>query len=156
MKQHGIVKFELGRRANCSSYNYVGVPIVTTGVYLVFFLVAILFEALTAKKMKNERTAVGVWVGANLIAIIALTVWAVSTGMMGYGSAICILPIVAIPLVLMIVGIPLVRRFFQAGRPLPPQPPGDWDYQPSPNTEQPASTAAVEPQGGESEATPTQ
>ncbi len=152
MKTHGIVKFELGRRANCSSYNYVGVPIVTTAIYLVVFLVTILVAALTAKKVKSEQTAVGVWVGVNLIAIIALTVWAISTGMMDYGSAICIFPIVGIPVVLVIVGIPLVRRFCRAGR---AQPPGDWDErEPATDVEQPAAGSEVEVEPGPARGTP--
>ncbi len=146
MKQHGILKFELGRRANCSSYNYVFVPIVTTAIYLVFFLIAILVEALEAKKMKNEQTAVGVWVGANLVATVALTVWAITTGMMDYGSAICIFPIAGIPLLLMAVGIPLVRRFYRAGR---HQPSAVDNGEPVPDVEQAAEAdvAAAEKPG---------
>lgn len=120
MKSHGIVKFQLGRRANCSSMDYMGVPIVTTAIYLIFFLAAIAVKAITARRMKDEKTAVGVWVGANLVVITALTIWAISTGMMGYGSAVCILPIAGIPLALMIAGIPLVRRFWRAGHRRPP------------------------------------
>lgn len=149
MKSHGIVKFELGRRANCSSYNYVGVPIVTTAIYLIFFLVAIAVKAITARRMKDEKTVVGVWVGVNLAVIAALTIWAISTGMMGYGSAICIFPIAGIPLALMAVGIPLVRRFHRAGR---HQPPAVEDAEPVPGAEQAAraDVAAADAPAGQS------
>lgn len=140
MKTHGIVKFELGRRANCSSYNYVGVPIVTTAIYLIFFLVAIAVEAITARRMKNVKTAVGVWIGANLVVITALTIWAISTGMMNYGSMICIFPIVGIPLILMAVTVPLVRRFHRAGR---REPPAVEDAEPVPDLEQAAGADVV-------------
>lgn len=140
MKSHGIVKFQLGRRANCSSMDYLGVPIVTTAIYLVFFLVAIAVKAITARKMKSAKTAVGVWIGANLVVIAALTIWAISTGMMDYGSMICIFPIVGIPLLMMAITIPLVRRFHRAGR---RQPPAVDNGEPVPDVEQAAGADAV-------------
>ena len=133
MNKGRILKMRPGHDANCSSYAYIGHVMVSYGAYLVFLLVMaaaqfpVLIMRLAAKPWAAKpwivRLMIGLWVIPHVAAMPILWNWASGTGMMNYGSAVCIYVLELAMLANLGVGCAVIAGLPRAvrGKSLPPK-----------------------------------
>jgi hypothetical protein len=133
MNKGKILKVRPGHDANCSSHAYILHVMVSYGAYVWFLLVmaAAQFPLLIMRLAGKPWAAkpwivglmIGVWVIPHVAAMPILWNWASGTGMMDYGTAVCIYVLELAMLVSLGVGCVVIAGLPRAlrGKSLPPE-----------------------------------